>query len=185
MRPRSPNRAVLAALSVAFLLVLLGQERLYAQEASEYQVKAAFLYNFSKFVEWPGETLDGNTIPMRLCVLNDPSFGQQLSEIVRGKIIKNRPVVVVSVKTGEESRGCQLLFIGSSQSRQTRHVLDALQGTSTLTVGETRDFLKEGGIINFVLQENRVRFQVNHKAATQAGLRISSKLLSLAELVIE
>src|SRR6185437_14188806 len=108
---------------------------------------------------------------MRLCVLNDAPFGQQLSEIVRGKIIKNRPVVVVSVQTGEESRGCQLLFIGSSQNRQAKHIIDVLQGTSTLTVGETRDFLQEGGIINFVLQENRVHFQVNHKAAIQAGLR--------------
>jgi len=185
MKQRNPNRARIAALSVAFLLLLLGQQLLYAQEASEYQVKAAFLYNFSKFVEWPDETLDGNTVPIRLCVLNDASFGLQLSGIVRGKIIKNRPIVVVSVKTGEEARGCQLLFIGSSQNRQAKHIIDVLQGTSTLTVGETKDFLQEGGIINFVLQENRVHFQVNHKAAMQAGLRISSKLLSLAELVIE
>jgi hypothetical protein len=171
--------------SLVLLVVLLGQQFLYAQEVSEYQVKAAYLYNFSKFVEWPNETPNGNTVPIRLCILNDAAFGLQLSEIVRDKTIRNRPVVVVPVKTGEESRACQMLFIGSSQNRQARHIIDVLQGTSTLTVGETRDFLEEGGIINFVLQKNQVHFQVNHKAATQAGLRISSRLLSLAKVVIE
>ena len=170
---------------LAVLVAVLGQHLLYAQEISEYQVKAAYLYNFAKFVEWPNETLNGNTIPIRLCVLNNRAFELQLNEIVKDKSIKSRPVIVVPVKTGEESLACHVLFIDSSQDRQALHIIDVLQGTGILTVGETKGFLEEGGIINFALQENHVYFQVNHKAATQAGLRISSKLLSLAKLVIE
>jgi len=178
-------RAGMKSWSLALLAVLLGQQLLCAQEVSEYQVKAAYLYNFAKFVEWPDESLNGNSVPIRLCVLNNPAFGLQLSRIVEGKLIKSHPIVVVPVKTGEESRTCQVLFIGSSQSGQAKPIIDALKGTSTLTVGETRRFWEAGGIINFVVQDDQVHFQVNHRAATQAGLRISSKLLSLAKLVVE
>jgi hypothetical protein len=185
IKQRHPSRGQLMSPSLALLVVLFGQQLLYAQEVSDYQVKAAYLYNFAKFVEWPNETLIGNTVPIRLCILNDRAFELQLSEFVKDKTIKSRPIVVVLVKTGEEARACHVLFIGSSQNGQAPHIIDFLQGASTLTVGETRGFLEEGGILNFVLQENQMHFQVNHKAATQAGLRMSSKLLSLAKLVIE
>jgi len=173
------------AWSFALLVSLLGQHRLYSQAVSEYEVKAAYLFNFVKFVEWPSGTFGNDSEPIRMCILNDAPFGLQLTETVRNKTIKNRPIAVVPVKTGEESRACQVLFISLPQSRQASHLIAVLQGTSTLTVGETRDFLEEGGIINFVLRENQVHFQVNHKAAMQARLRVSSKLLSLANQVIE
>jgi hypothetical protein len=185
MKQGHPIRARLMSSSLALLVALLGQQLLYSQAVSEYEVKAAYLFNFAKFVEWPSETFNSNTVPIRLCILNDAAFGLQLNEIVKDKSINSRPVVVVPVKNGEESRSCQVLFIGSSQSRQALHIIAVLQGTSVLTVGEMKGFVAEGGIINFVSQENQVHFQVNHRAATQAGLRVSSKLLSLAKLVIE
>ena len=185
MKQGHPNRARLTAWSLALLVAVLGQHVLYSQGVSEYEVKAAYLFNFVKFVEWPSGTFSNDSVPIRMCILNDVPFGLQLTEAVRNKTIKSRPIIVVPVKTVEESRACQVLFISVPQSRQASQLISVLQGTSTLTVGETRDFLEEGGIINFVLREHQVHFEVNHKAAMQAGLRISSKLLSLANQVIE
>lgn len=170
-------------LSIAFLLLLFWQAPAIAQAVSDYQVKAAYVYNFAKFVDWPAESFSTPTAPIRLCVLNDHAFQSQLEQIVTGKSITGRPVIAITVQTGEESRDCQVLYINSSQ--QSRHIFDLLQGTSVLTVGETKGFLEEGGIINFIFQGDQVHFQVNHKAATLAGLHMSSRLLSVAKAVIE
>jgi hypothetical protein len=170
-------------LSIALLLLLLEPQLARGQAVSEYQVKAAYLYNFAKFVDWPAESFTSPTAPIRLCVLNDRPFQTRLEQIVNGKNIIGRPVLAIPVQTGEESRDCQVLFISSSQ--QPRHIFDLLQGASILTVGETTGFLEEGGIINFVIQGDQVHFQVNHKTATKARLRMSSRLLSLAKGVIE
>jgi YfiR/HmsC-like len=170
-------------LSIALLPLLLQPQLARAQAVSEYQVKAAYLYNFAKFVDWPAESFTSPAAPIRLCVLNDRPFQTQLEQIVNGKKIIGRPVLAIAVQTGEESRDCQVLFISSSQ--QPRHIFDLLQEASVLTVGETASFLEEGGIINFVIQGNQVHFEVNHKAATKARLRVSSRLLSLAKTVIE
>jgi len=170
-------------LSIALVLFLTEPVRVLAQAVSEYQVKAAYVYNFAKFVDWPAESFTSPTAPIRLCVLNDRAFQSQLEQIVRGKNITDRPVIAISVQNVEESRDCQVLYINSSQ--QPRHIFDLLQGTSVLTVGETKGFLEEGGIINFVFQGDQVHFQVNHRAATQAGLHMSSRLLSVAKAVIE
>ena len=169
--------------SIALLLLLPGAVRAVAQAVSEYQVKAAYLYNFAKFVDWPAESFSSPTAPIRLCVLNDHAFASQLEQIVSGKNIMGRPVLSIPVQKVEESRDCQVLYIHSSQ--QPQHVFDLLQGTSVLTVGETKGFLEEGGIINFVFQGDQVHFQVNHRAAMQAGLHMSSRLLSVAKVVIE
>lgn len=178
-------RVRLLSLTVVLLLLFATPPRSGAQTASESQIKAAYLYNFAKFVEWPARNFPSAAAPIRLCVLNDHSFEAELSQVVKGKSIAGRPVSVVPVQNGEQSRGCQVLFMSSSQARQTRHVMAVLRDTSVLTVGETNGFVEEGGIINFVVQDNRVQFQVNRKAANQAGLRISSRLLSLAKLVID
>jgi hypothetical protein len=170
-------------LSSVLALSLLEPQLVRAQGISEYQVKAAYLYNFAKFVDWPDDSFASPTAPIRLCVLNDRSFQTQLEQIVIGKNIIGHPVLAIPVETGEESRDCQVLFISSS--RQPRHIFDSLQGASVLTVGETTGFLDEGGMINFIIEGNQVHFQVNQKAATKARLRMSSRLLSLAKVVIK
>ena len=157
----------------------------HAQSTSEYQVKAAYLYNFAKFVEWPAREFPTPEAPIRLCILNDRSFEAELSPIVKGKTVAGRPVSVISVQDGEQSRSCHILFINSSQSARARRILEVLRPASVLTVGESPKFVEEGGIINFILQDDHVQFQVNHKAANGAGLHISSRLLSVAKLVIE
>jgi hypothetical protein len=167
----------------AFFL-LLGTMQIPAQEVSEYQVKAAYLYNFSKFIEWPAADFANATSPFQFCVLHDRSFAEQLAQTVKGKMVASRPASVISVKNAEEGRSCHILFISSSQNIEAQ-VIETLRNTNVLTVGEVKGFVEEGGMINFVIQDDRVQFQVNHRAARQAGLRVSSRLLSVAKLVVE
>lgn len=176
-------RAWWPAVGAALLLLFAGQLS-SAQTMTEYQVKAAYLYNFAKFVEWPSRAFENPTAPIRLCVLNYQSFESELNQMVEGKTIAGRPVAVVPVENGEQSHSCHILFVNSSQDRQVQHIIEVLRDTSVLTVGETIEFVEKGGIISFVLQDDRVRFQVNYKAANRAGLRISSRLLSVATRVI-
>lgn len=172
-------------LGTTLLLLFQGQQLAHAQAVSEYQVKAAYLYNFAKFVEWPAGDFATPDAPIRLCVLDDPSVESELNQIAKGKTIGGHPVNVVPVQNGEQSRSCQILFINASHNQQARQIIELLRETSVLTVGETKVFVAEGGIISLVLQDDRMRFQVNHKAAKQAGLHISSRLLSVATLVLE
>jgi hypothetical protein len=156
-----------------------------APPVSETQVKAAYLFSFAKFVKWPAETLPAASDPIRLCILNDSSFQVQLDLIARNKSIDGHPILVILVQNAEQSRGCQELFISAATKQNQRPIIESLQGTNVLTVGETEGFVEEGGIINFILQDDRVHFQVNQKAANKAGIKMSSQLLSLAKLVIK
>ena len=175
--------AWLLALGIALLFLAPGPSS--AQTTSEYQVKAAYIYNFAKFVEWPAQDFASPTAPIRLCLLNDQSFESDLNQIVKGKKISGRPITVAPVQNGEQSRSCHILFINSSHNSEAQRIIEVLRNTSVLTVGESPGFVEEGGIINFVLQDDHVHFQVNHRAADQGGLHISSRLLSVATLVIE
>jgi hypothetical protein len=185
MQHSTRMRVGLQCLGVLLSLLHLGVPFAYAQRTSDYQVKAAYLYNFAKFVEWPAANFATPESPIQLCVLNDRLFEAELNRIVIDKSVAGRRVAVVAVQGAQESRGCQMLFINSAQGAQARRIIQLLQRTSVVTVGESTGFVEEGGIINFVLQDQHVQFEVNHKAANQAGLRISSRLLSVAKLVIE
>jgi hypothetical protein len=155
-----------------------------AQVAGEYQVKAAFLYNFAKFVAWPpGSFSDGST-PIRICILGQDPFGPELRNITNDKTVNGRKLEVDQVIDLQVARTCHILFIASSEKTQLKRTFESLRGADVLTVGETKGFAELGGIVNFVLEDNRVRFEVNQKAAAQAGLTISSKLLAIAKLVI-
>jgi YfiR/HmsC-like len=152
--------------------------------AGEYQVKAAFLYNFAKFVEWPSSSFSDASAPFRICVFGLDPFGQELHDITSEKTVNGRKLQVDQVADLQLARTCHILFIASSEKAQLKRILESLRGTNVLTVGDSDGFAKLGVIINFVLENNRVQFEVNHKAAEQAGLNISSKLLSVAKLVI-
>ena len=184
MGKRYPIRFCLTVLG-AGLLAMLGRELAYSQAISEDQIKAAYLYNFAKFVEWPEASFPDASAPIHLCLLNDPSIGAQLIQIVKDKQISGRSIAIVPIQNAEQARGCQILFINSAQSWQVEHVIKVLQGASVLTVGEAAGFVEQGGIVNFVVQNDQVHFQVNHRAATQSRLRMSARLLSVAKLVIE
>ncbi len=149
--------------------------------ATEYQVKAAFLYNFAKFVEWPPASFPSASAPLQICVLGRDPFGQELRDITQDKAVNGRRLEVQHVADTQQARSCHILFIALSEKTQLKPILDSLRGTSVLTVGDTKGFTERGGMINFVLDNDRVTFEVNQRAAEEAGLKISSKLLSVAK----
>jgi len=148
----------------------------------EYQVKAAFLYNFAKFVEWPAGTFANSTDPIGICIVGQNPFGSELENMVQGKKVGDRGFTVRRLPDMQQASQCQILFIGASEWKRTRTLLDAVKSTGVLTVGESDDFTVLGGIISFRLDGPRVRIKVDLQMAEHARLRISSKLLSLAEI---
>ena len=179
--PSMPRRILWA---LGFAMLLLGRTRAQSPTAGEYQVKAAFLFNFAKFVEWPSSNLPDPSAPLRICILGRDPFGEELRNITKEKTVSGRKLQIDQVVDLRQARTCQILFIASSEKAQLKETLDALQGANVLTVSDTNGFLEQGGMINFVLENDRVQFGVNRKAAEKAGLRISSKLLSVAKLVV-
>jgi hypothetical protein len=151
-----------------------------APQPSEYQLKAAFLFNFAKFVEWPPEAFAEPGAPFIIGVLGDNPFGGELERTIQGKSINGRPLKVKEFASLAEAKGCQILFVSNSETKRLPAIFSGLQGSNVLTVGESAPFAENGGMINFVLENNKIRFQINDQAARNAGLKISSKLLSLA-----
>lgn len=168
------------------LFLFSGQIVLEAQTMSDRQVKAAYLYNFAKFVEWPEEAFSSSTAAIRLCIWDDRQFETDVNQIVYGKVLGGRSIDVLGTHSMEQLRSCHILFVSSTHEREARRILDVLREASVLTVSDMKGFVANGGIINFVLDEGeRVQFEINHKAATRAGLRISSRLLGVAKRVFE
>jgi len=156
---------------------------LLAQSISDTQVKAAFLYNFAKFVEWPADAFPDSGAPIVIGVVGTDPFGGTLDKTTSGKTANGRPVEVRRFKLGQDLRGCHILFVGVSDRKQMAAVMLNLNQASVLTVGDMDTFNQEGGIIQFLLEGDKVRFEINTRAATRAQLKISSKLLSLAKSV--
>lgn len=171
------------AWGLAALLGASGSPAALAGSApEEYQVKAAFLFNFVRFVEWPANTL-GAGDPLTLCVFGQDPFGTNLDQIVSGKTANGKPLVIRRISDPSALRGCQIVFLAASEMRRFDAMAGALADLSVLTVGEAKGFAERGGVINLVVQDEHVRFEINPAAAARARLRISSKLLQLALLV--
>lgn len=145
--------------------------------AGEYKVKAAFLLNFAKFINWPPGSDE-----MSLCILGEDPFDGDI-DIIQGKPVKGRALAVKRIKTVQEARDCKILFISSAVKTSMMHTVAALKGIHVLTVGDTEGFAQQGVIINFYLEDEKVRFEINIEAAKHAGIQISSNLLKLARIV--
>lgn len=153
----------------------------HGQEAapSEYQMKAAFLYNFAKYVDWPPATLPEHA-PLVIGVFGQDPFGAALDDIIRNKVISGHPLVARHLTLLREATNCQVLFISSSEKKHWPEISSALAGSSVLTVSENWDqFTEAGGMIYFFMEERRVCFDINDSAARKANLNISSKLIQL------
>jgi hypothetical protein len=166
-------------------LLFFGGLNLPAQTeiSKEYKVKAAFLFNFSQFVEWPAEAFPEAQTPLVIGVVGEDPFGAYLDEIVRGEKVKDHTLVVQRFHQVEEIKACHILFISQSETKHLEQILASLKGRSILTVGDAEDFAKNGGMIRFVAEKTKIRFRVNLVAAKAANLTISSKLLRPAEIV--
>lgn len=153
-----------------------------AQTASEYDVKAAFLYNFTKFVDWPPAAFP-DPASLKVCVLGDDPFGRSLQSVA-GEQVANHKLTVVRTDSLSRPAGCQVLFISHSERERLPQILAAVRDSPVLTVGDTKGFVDQGVIINFTLEGSKVRFEINTEAADRAGIKISSKLLQLAKRVV-
>jgi hypothetical protein len=170
----------------SILLVILAGTNFYAfsqSQADEYRVKAAFLFHFAQLVEWPTEIPGDPNRPFNICTLGEDSFRGELEDTVGGKSIGTRTVQVRHFKQPQEALGCQILFIGSSEDKRLSTILAEIDSNPVMTVGEADDFVEQGGIIRFFLEDNKIRFDINLKPADKAGLKISSRLLLLAKNV--
>jgi hypothetical protein len=144
----------------------------------EYQVKAAYLYNFGKFVEWPATVAKDESFT--ICVLGDDPFGAALDATLAGEAIDSQKLVARRITNARDAAGCRILFISSSESGRIKEILTAVDKSGVLTVSDMLDFTSNGGMIQFVLKENKVRFEVNLAAGEKAGLTFSSQLLKVA-----
>lgn len=150
----------------------------------EYAIKAAYLYQFGRYVQWPSDTFPNDDTPLVIGVLGDNPFGTVLEEIARTKRIDGRPIIVRLFATAHEYSRCHILFLSASLSPQQKAAaIKKARKSAILLVGEEPGFAEQGGVVNFFVDENRVRFEINVAVASEEQLKISSKLLSLAKIV--
>jgi len=148
---------------------------------SEYQVKAAYLLNFAKFIVWPAAAFETADSPFNICILGDDPFGATLDQLVAGETIDNRRLTLQRIKRPPSRESCQVLFVSKSE-KDIPGILGTI-GPGTLTVGDRDGFVREGGTIGFVIDDRRVRFDVNLRTAAKMSLQISARLLSVARMV--
>lgn len=183
MHLKETTRKVLTATAACALALGALESRAAMPAAKEYEVKAAFLFNFAQYVEWPQEMFPTQTAPIIIGILGDDLFGGELERIVRDETVRGRPIAIHRSRQVENLKHCHLLFISKSERARLAHIFASLAGRRCLTVGETDRFAHTGGIINFRLQSANVRFEINPEAARRSGLTISSKLLRLAIII--
>lgn len=152
------------------------------QVAREYQVKAVFLFNFSQFVEWPAQSFQ-DTNALVIGILGEDPFGAYLDEAVRGEEVNGHPLVVSRYKRIDDVKACHILFITAAEAHQLKQVFASLKSKSILTVSDSDNFTKQGGMIKFFTENNKTRIRINLEATKDANLTISSKLLRLADVV--
>jgi hypothetical protein len=176
--PRVRLACVAAATAIA-----VGAAPVSGGAPSEHQVKAAFLYNFANFVEWPAGALGPADAPLKVCVLGEDPFGVALDNAFRDQVVQGHKVQVARGATLAALGRCHILFLSRSEQARWPDLVKELRSAPTLTVADGPPLVQQGGMVNFILEAKRVRFEINRGAADHAGLRISSKLLALARIV--
>ena len=154
-----------------------------AQQPTEYQVKAAYLFNFGQFVEWPVAAFDSPAAPFAICIVGEDPFGSTIDEVVRGEAVNGHRLVIRRYKQGEAIAGCNILFIGRSEAANLERTLEALRGRNILTVTDSPGDESRDAIIVLLTEKNRIRMRINLAAARANNLVISAKLLRPAEVV--
>lgn len=153
------------------------------EKTVEYPVKLAFLYNFTKFVEWPAQSYRGPGAPLVICIVGDDPFGPDIEGELRTRSVGSHPIEVRTLRPSDIMNVCHMVFVPATAESQATRILRGLKGPSTLTVGETEGFAVLGGVINLTADGNTLHFEVNLLAAERAGLKISAKMLALAKII--
>ena len=171
-------------LVLALTMSFAGPARLSAQNAiqREYEIKAAYLYNFINYIDWPADTLPPAGGNITIGIVGESPFGSAF-DALEGKQIKGHTLTVKSVESAKDLESCQIVFVCASEKNRIAEIIGQLKDSRILTVGEIDGFAAQGGIINFISEHNKVRFEINLDAAKRLGLTISSELLKLARLV--
>jgi len=175
--------AVLNALRNLALGALLLVSTMGAAAPSEYQVKAVFLFNFSRFIEWPRESFSSTNAPFVVGIFGHDPFGSELDEVVKGETVDGHPLVVKRVQSAADAAACQILFIHQSEDKRLAEAVAAVGSQSTLTVSDLPGSLQRGVMIRLVTQDGRIRMRIDVEAARAARLTISSNLLRSAQVV--
>ena len=175
MAQRTPLVKRLLLAGVILACAWAGSVRVLSQALDEGQAKAAFLFNVAKFVEWPGAAPG----PLVIGIAGDDRLADMVEAAVKGRTLDGRAIAVRRLLHTDDPAGCHMLFIAPARQRQDAELLQRIQGP-VLTVGETVQFLRDGGLVRLHIDNKRVRFQINAKAAAAAGLRVHAQLLALA-----
>ena len=154
-------------------------------QPTENEVKAAYLYQFGKFVDWPEGASANSGNDFAICTLGVDPFGRVLDQIISGRSVQGRKVVVKRLSNVNDASDCNILFVGSSEQNRTPEILKAVQGKGILTVGDKEGFVTQGGMIQFQIEQNKVRFEINLPAVERSNLKVSSQLLKVASVVNE
>ena len=183
--PRSSHgfRPWFMAVAIAWVLVAVPCLRAQSLKPTDYDVKAAYLYNFGRFVEWPANVASAQNDSFTVCVLGQDPFGQVLDGALAGETIAGKRVAAKRISNLQESANCQILFLTSGEEARLNTIIKALNKQAVLTVSDMPQFSQRGGMIQFVLEGKRVRFEVNLAAVQHAGLTLSSELLKVATTV--
>ena len=168
---------------VYIFTIALTASLMRAQLAPEYALKAAVIYNITKFVEWPPNAFKSASDPLDVCLIGEDPFGDALVEALSGKLHENRSFAVRNLRDIGSVRDCQVLFVSASEQKRFRSILEEASSHATLTIGDSDGFTAAGGIVNLRIEQLKIRIQVNLAAAERSRIRISSRLLSLAEIV--
>jgi hypothetical protein len=165
-------------------IVLHAQEDEETAVNREYRIKAAYLYQFGRYVEWPAKAFADAKAPFVIGVMEGDPIGADLTQIAKIKKIQDRPIKILRFSSPPDIRGCHIFFLsGSLAAEKQKDVIRRIAGMNTLTVGESDEFLNMGGIVRFVMEENNIRVQISRKAAEREGLSISAKLLQVARVL--
>jgi hypothetical protein len=189
MAPTLQRRQSLAGALIALAMAVggltgpLGAAGADVPIVKEHEVKAAFAYNFLKFVEWPASRLQETNAPLVIGVVGNGPIRAALEDAVRNRQIHGRPLLVKAVETPEDARTAHLLFVTASEDKRLGDWLPALAGSGVLTVGESAAFAQQGGIITFVPEGDKLRFEINMDSAKRAGLNVSAQLQKLARAI--
>jgi hypothetical protein len=177
------SRIVALCLICAAFAFPSGAQTADSADSSEYLIKAGFIYNFANLMQWPVNAFPKADSPIVIGVLGTDTFGGTLDEVLGGKKVNGRPFVVKHLKWGMEMKDCNIVFVSPSETAHLEEIFRLVKGQPILTIGETPSFARRGGIINFIVVDDKVRFEVNVEAAKQADISISSRLLALAKII--
>jgi hypothetical protein len=164
-----------------FVLFALCVWQARAQEATEGVLKGAFIYNFAKFTEWPEDVLRSNE-PLIACVVGDDAVADALARNIKDRLIAGHPVMVAT-RTADALQGCHVLYVSSGSARAVAQAVASVATSPVLTISDVDEFARAGGIAQLFVEGGKMRFRVNLGSVKRSGLQLSSRLLSLAELV--